>query len=60
MMGDGGIAGWRAVDVLFIVGMDGAAQRADDHQHQPVSSDSLSCQYIRAASNNSFHCRFIC
>lgn len=39
MMGDGGIAGWRAVGVLFIVGMDEAAvraaQRADDHQHQP-------------------------
>lgn len=38
MIGDGGTAGWRAVGILFIVGMDraavAAAQHADDHQHQ--------------------------
>lgn len=39
MMGRGGGVVLQAVGVLFIVGMDGAAvgaaQRADDHQHQP-------------------------
>lgn len=39
MMGDRGIAGLRAVGILLIVGVDGAAVRAaqqeDNHQHYP-------------------------
>ncbi len=44
-LGNGGAAGWRAVGVLFIVGMDGAAvgaaQHADDRQHQAGQWDSI-------------------
>lgn len=37
MMGDGGIVGWKAVGVLLIVGVDGAAvgaaqQAGDQHK----------------------------
>lgn len=46
MMGDGGTAGCRAVGVLFIVGMDGAAVGGGLHSGQTIINTSLSYHYV--------------